>query len=193
MPGSYKYNTGNNATVSAIANVGYTFDKWTGSAVPAGKDKDNPIVFRMNANKLLTANFVIFKIDLSGAIVVFVDQNSKLRKINASGVISNVINTDPDVQLVQFDPNGNLYIVFDEKQPVTAAGGLEAVGAALTSYIMIKVNPKTNAVVGVDSSLSNLVWNLDSVSPNIQFDGTGKIYYLAQKTDGKTVTKNSVP
>ena len=30
VPGSYKYNTGNNATVSAIANVGYTFDKWTG-------------------------------------------------------------------------------------------------------------------------------------------------------------------
>jgi len=188
-PGNQLYDSGKEASVLAISNIGYTFSGWTGDA-PSGKENDNPLKITMTANKSLTAAFTIFKIDLSGALVVFVDQNKKLRKINSLGIVTKVINTDPDVDQAQLDPNGKLYVVFSTKQPVGAAPPAgPARSAAVTSFILVKIDPKTNSVTGIDGSLASLVWNVDTVSPNIQFDGAGVLYYLAKKTDGKTALR----
>jgi len=134
-----------------------------------------------------------FTIDLSHAAAIFVDNNRKLRKASIAGIVTPVISTDPNVGQMQFDPNGNLFIVFEEKQSIRALENKEGVlSQGLELYIMAKYFPKENKIVGIDKGLSSLVWKADSVSPNIQFDASGTIYYLAQKDDGKIVLRRYV-
>ena len=124
----------------------------------------------------------LFQVDLSGAAVIFVDYNKKLRKIIPNGVAFSVINTDPDVVQIQWDPNRNLFIVFSQKQKMDDGN----------SYLMVKVDPKTNAVTGIDKDLSLMFLNSQTVSPNIQFDGAGNIYYLGREQSGKLILRKYV-
>jgi len=54
--GNHEYNIGQEASVKAIPNSGYTFSKWTGN-VPSGKETTNPVAIIMDAVKSITANF----------------------------------------------------------------------------------------------------------------------------------------
>jgi len=116
-----------------------------------------------NANNIFSAN-------LSEAAVVYIDMENKLRKIDLDGNISPVINADPYVAQFQFDPEGNLFIFFWHPQELRDG----------YSYILVKINPDTNEVIGIDKTLSNMEWNEQTASPNIQFDGLGNTYYLAR-------------
>jgi len=55
-PGTYLYSSGNAALISAVADAGYMFDKWTGD-VPAGQQASSAITVSMTAAKSLQANF----------------------------------------------------------------------------------------------------------------------------------------
>ncbi|MCX6565719.1 MAG: SBBP repeat-containing protein, partial [Candidatus Aminicenantes bacterium] len=55
-PGTYSYDVGTTAFVSAIADSGYIFDKWTGN-VPAGQETSAIVSILMNADKSIKANF----------------------------------------------------------------------------------------------------------------------------------------
>ena len=112
----------------------------------------------------------IFSINLTGAAVIYLTKDHTLKKLDTSGYEGYVINENVKVQQFQFDPLGNLYIVFEQHQQL--ADG--------ESYILVKVDPATNTATGIDSSLSNLVWNERSVSSNLQFDDEGNVYYFAE-------------
>jgi len=116
-----------------------------------------------NANNIFSAN-------LSEAAVVYIDMDNKLRKIDLDGNVSPVINADPYVAQFQFDPEGNLFIFFWHPQELRDG----------YSYILVKINPDTNEVIGIDKTLSHMEWNEQTASPNIQFDGLGSAYYLAR-------------
>ena len=55
-PGTYLYSSGNAAMITAVADAGYMFDKWTGD-VPAGQQTSSAITVPMTAPKSLQANF----------------------------------------------------------------------------------------------------------------------------------------
>jgi len=55
-PGTYSYNTGSTASVTAIADSGYVFDRWTGN-VPAGQETSATVSILMDAKKSIRANF----------------------------------------------------------------------------------------------------------------------------------------
>ncbi|MCK4816338.1 SMP-30/gluconolactonase/LRE family protein, partial [bacterium] len=116
-------------------------------------------------------SYSIFSADLSGAAVIYIDTENKLRKIDLEGNPPNqVISTDPDVAQFQFGPAGSLYIFFWGHQALRDQH----------SYILVKVNPETNEVIGIDKTLSHMEWNEHTASPNIQFDGQDNTYYLAR-------------
>ena len=121
----------------------------------------------------------IFSIDFTGATVIFVNSDSKLRKIDLNGNISEVISSDPDVSQFQFSPARELYVFF--KHPLQLLDN--------NSYLLVKVDPTTNEYKGIDKDLSSLEWNTQSVSPNLQFDGLGNIYYLAKDYEGKLILR----
>lgn len=54
-PNSATYNNGANVVLTATANPGYTFTGWTGDVISV----TNPLTVTMNANKNITANFVL--------------------------------------------------------------------------------------------------------------------------------------
>jgi len=112
----------------------------------------------------------IFSINLTGAAVVYLTKDHKLKKLDTNGYEGYVVNENVKVSQFQFDPLGNLYIVFEQPQHLQDGEG----------YILVKVDPATNEVEGIDSSLSNLVWNERSVSSNLQFDEEGNVYYFAE-------------
>jgi hypothetical protein len=117
----------------------------------------------------------IFSIDLSGASVIYITQDHKLKKLDEDGNEAYVINSNVRVRQFQFDPQGNLYIVFEQHQELKDG----------KSYILVKVDPKTNATTGIDSSLQNMVWLEHSTTKNLQFDGEGNIYYFAESQTGE--------
>jgi uncharacterized delta-60 repeat protein len=55
-PGSHDYDCGTLAEITATPNSGYDFSDWSGD-VPSGYENDNPLIFTMNSDKSLTANF----------------------------------------------------------------------------------------------------------------------------------------
>ncbi|MCX6565099.1 MAG: SBBP repeat-containing protein [Candidatus Aminicenantes bacterium] len=55
-PGTYSYDVGTTASVSAIADSGYVFDRWTGD-VPAGQKTSATVSILMDAPKSIRANF----------------------------------------------------------------------------------------------------------------------------------------
>ncbi|MCX6565539.1 MAG: SBBP repeat-containing protein [Candidatus Aminicenantes bacterium] len=57
-PGTYSYNTGSTASVSAISDSGYVFDRWTGD-VPAGQETSATVSILMDAGKSIRANFKV--------------------------------------------------------------------------------------------------------------------------------------
>jgi DNA-binding beta-propeller fold protein YncE len=121
----------------------------------------------------------VFSVDLSGAAVVFINTERKLRKIDLNGNISPVVNTDPDMAQFQFGPQGNLYLFFWNPQELRDGN----------SYILVKVNPETNEAIGIDKTLSHIEWNEQTASPNIQFDGLGNIFYLARDSQWNLVLR----
>jgi len=128
----------------------------------------------------------IFSMDLSGAAVIFINIENKLMKIDSEGnPPSQVISTDPDVAQFQFgpEPERNLYIFFWGHQELRDQ----------QSYILVKVNPETNEVTGIDRTLSHMEWNEHTASPNIQFDGQGNTYYLARDENWNVVLRQYTP
>ena len=77
------------------------------------------------------------------------------------------------VSQFQFDPLGYLYIVFQQKQEL--ADG--------KPYILVKVDPKTNQIKGIDPSLNRLMWIDWSTSNNLQFDSAGNVYYFGENEE----------
>jgi len=58
--GAHTYLDGDKVPVTATAEDGYIFDKWTGD-YPSGHETDNPITITMDADKTITANFIFAK------------------------------------------------------------------------------------------------------------------------------------
>ena len=112
---------------------------------------------------------------VSDADVVYLTQDYKLKKVDKNGVMGDVIPSTIRVSQFQFDPLGYLYLVFQQKQEL--ADG--------KPYILIKVDPKTNQVQGIDSSLNRLMWINWSTSNNLQFDQAGNVYYFAEAQVGE--------
>jgi len=131
--------------------------------------------------------------NLTGAAVVFINHNKKLQKVSVDQVRTNVFDTNPDCKQIEFDASGNLYVVFSEKQTVGISVQSNPFQIQTTeNFILVKVNPTTNAVTGIDKDLIEMVWNRNSVSPNIQFDGSGNLYYLAKNNEGNVVLRKYV-
>ena len=126
----------------------------------------------------------IFSADLSEAAVVYIDTESKLRKIDLEGnPPRQVINTDPRVAQFQFGPEKNLYIFFWHPQELRDQN----------SYLLVKINPETNEVTGIDKTLSYMEWNESTSSPNIQFDEHDNTYYLARDENWDLVLRKYTP
>jgi len=171
--GTYAYMipTGTTTTITP-SKTGYT--RWA----PASITLPNITGDRTGQDFSGTADLMA---DFTGAIAVFLDNAKKLRKINANGNVSRVLNYDPDVNQIQLDDFGNVYIVFTQKHLVDGS----------QYYLMVRANLKTNAIVGVDQSLAAMVWNAADVNPSIQLDSNGNVYYMAQ-VGGNTVLRKYV-
>jgi len=131
--------------------------------------------------------------NLTGAAVVFINYEKKLQKVSVDQVRTNVFDTNPDCEQIEFDASGNLYVVFSEKQSVAVSAQSNPYQIQTTeNFILVKINPNTNAVTGIDKDLIEMVWNRNSVSPNIQFDGSGNLYYLAKNNEGNVVLRKYV-
>jgi len=131
--------------------------------------------------------------NLTGAAVVFINHNKKLQKVSVDQVRTNVFDTNPDCKQIEFDASGNLYVVFSEKQTVGISVQSNPFQIQATeNFILVKINPTTNAMTGIDKDLIEMVWNRNSVSPNIQFDGSGNLYYLAKNTEGNVVLRKYI-
>ena len=56
-PGTYTYDEGTDAVITAMPDTGYRFISWTGD-VPSGHENDNPVAITMDGDKSITANFI---------------------------------------------------------------------------------------------------------------------------------------
>jgi uncharacterized delta-60 repeat protein len=54
--GSYDYDCGKLVEITATPDSGYEFSGWSGN-VPSGYENDNPLIFTMNSDRSITANF----------------------------------------------------------------------------------------------------------------------------------------
>lgn len=111
----------------------------------------------------LTANFNL-------AEVLFLDSDNYLNKIDAQGNITNVLTPNQPVRGIQHSAVSNIiFIAFNNAQTL----GNE-------SYLLVKANVTNNALVGIDSSISDLYFDPDSkqiANPPIQTDNAGNVYY----------------
>jgi len=55
-PGSHDYDCGRLVEITATADSGYEFSNWSGD-VPSGYENDNPLIFTMESDNSITANF----------------------------------------------------------------------------------------------------------------------------------------
>ncbi len=58
VPGTYTHDYGTQVQVTAEPNDGYQFNGWTGD-VPSGDENDNPVTITMDADKSITATFIV--------------------------------------------------------------------------------------------------------------------------------------
>jgi len=58
VPGAYSHPDSTGVTITAVPDDGYGFNGWT-EDVPAGQEMDNPITIAVDANKSITANFIV--------------------------------------------------------------------------------------------------------------------------------------
>jgi len=56
-PGTFKYDTGTEVTITAVPNTNYRFSEWSGD-VPSGQENDNPLSITIDSDKSITANFL---------------------------------------------------------------------------------------------------------------------------------------
>lgn len=118
-------------------------------------------------------------INISGAVGFYLE-NNELKQLDASGNTALVIEENPCVSNIYESPSGILYIVFCNPEPIDG-----------NSYILAQLDPSAGTFTGIDSSMGLLRWGgswSSGISPYIQFDSSGNIYYLAYSS-GNTVLR----
>lgn len=56
-PGTFRYDTGTEVTITAVPDTDYRFSGWSGD-VPSGLENDNPLSIILDSDKSITANFL---------------------------------------------------------------------------------------------------------------------------------------
>jgi hypothetical protein len=117
------------------------------------------------------------------------DGSSGFYKIEIDGSQSDpLINGDIRVSNFYISPDDSVYAALSEKQPLIT-GGLPCV--------LVKINVSSGVPTCIDNTLSEIRWpyeepgrNIDGIlPPPIQFDGSGRIYYLGRSESGNTVLR----
>ena len=109
-------------------------------------------------------------VNFNDANAIFIDENSYLKKIDASGAVSHVLSsTNTTVRRILLNRQGEVFIVFSWSQLLTDS----------RYFLLAKANPANNTLTGIDSDITSLAWLNDSVCPNIQTDDEGNVYYFA--------------
>lgn len=120
-----------------------------------------------------------FTINISGAVGLYLE-NNELKQIDASGNTSLVIEENPCISRIYESPSDILYIVFCSPEPIDG-----------NSYILAQLDPSAGTFTGIDSSMDILLlgsFGSGSISPYIQFDSSGNIYYFTYSS-GNTVLR----
>jgi len=133
----------------------------------------------VSLNVVINNAGAFFNVDLTNADVIFLTKDYKLKKVDTNGNQGYVVKSTIQVKQFQFDPQGNLFIKLFGKQELPDG----------KKYLLIKVDPKTNLMKGIDPSLDDTVWLSNSISPNIQFDGAGNVYYFSDVTTTTGILK----
>lgn len=122
-------------------------------------------------------------VNFDAAKVVYLDENHVLNKIDDHGTTSAVLNTNVGVAGIHFSEQGDLFVVFQAKQQF-ADGNY---------YLLAKAVTTNNVIYGIDSNLESIAWGQGSgLSPGVQSDSSGNLYYLANQPDGKLALKKCV-
>ena len=162
---------------------------WRGTVIPTGGD--GKFVPASRTYTSITANktnqdYVVggacLRADFSEAIAIFLDGSKKLRKIDSKGVVTPVLNFDCIVNRIQQHGQGNVIIVFNERQLVDCT----------EPYLMVRANIQTNAIKGIDHGLNAMVWTSTEINPSVQVDGNGNLYYLMLAEGGKTILRKYI-
>jgi len=57
LPDTYIHDSGEDVSITAIADENYRFTQWTGD-VPPDQENDNPLIVSIDSDKIITANFI---------------------------------------------------------------------------------------------------------------------------------------
>jgi hypothetical protein len=136
-------------------------------------------------------NQVVF--DMSDAVALAKptssDGSSGFYKIEIDGSQSDpLINGDIRVSNFYIPPDDSVYATLSEKQPLVTGG---------VPCLLVKINASSGVPTCVDNTLSEIKWpyeepgiNTDGIlPPPIQFDRSGRIYYLGKNGSGNTVLR----
>ena len=97
---------------------------------------------------------------------------SKLLAVSTTGTVSDALASGSAVVKDFYSaPNGNVYVVFETKAPLSTGG---------TSCLLAVVDTSTGVPTCVDSALDSIKWNLGSSNNGnspIQFDSSGAVYF----------------
>jgi hypothetical protein len=136
-------------------------------------------------------NQVVF--DMSDAVALAkpasTDGSSGFYKIESDGAQSDpLVNGDVAVSNFYIAPNDFVYAVLSTKQALVTGGN---------PCLLVKIDTSSGIPSCIDDSLSQIKWpneqpgvNLDGIlPPPIQFDSSGRIYYLGTNQSGNTVLR----
>lgn len=100
----------------------------------------------------------------------------KLLATNAVGQVSNAV-TSGTAPISKFliAPNGNLFVLFQQK---TEVNGIQC--------LLAEVVKETGLPTCIDGSLDWITWEQDQRYKPIQFDSSGAIYYMGQTNSGSS-------
>ena len=155
VPGTYSYVSGSTASVSAIADSGYAFDRWTGD-VPGGQETSTTVTIPLTADKSIQANFIkLIQPPLSLTGEKLVNRNvSVVEYIARLRWQANSANTGTITYRIYQIANGQAAKVAD-------------VGAGKYEYIVRKLQKTTSYQFGV-TAVNSLGWESDMAVVTIQ-------------------------
>jgi hypothetical protein len=111
------------------------------------------------------------------------ETSSNLFQVDSTGALSPAITSGTAlIERFLIAPNGKVYVLF---LTPTLLNEFDSKGCLLA-----EVDPATGLATCIDDTLASVIWPCcDGNNPAIQFDSSGRIYYLGQTSDGRTVLR----
>jgi len=176
-PDKVSYDHGESVELTAYSDTGYAFIGWSGD-VPSGHENDNPVTLYMDADKTVTANFVIFlpEIDIKQDTSAIPDGGSYDFGSHLAGTDTNVAFTIENTGAAELILSGSPIITIagtDADQFSVQQQPASSIASESSTTFIIRFSPSSTGFKEASVSIAN---NDGDENPyDITLEGTGVV------------------